>query len=128
MPLTAMSSPTPRSPGSADPPAPSPLHPAVPGCGLRSEDPHRWSQRVTARSDALDLEPGVFLLEDPRAIAASLLRSAEQSTRRKAPPFRSAMSMLCFYINRAGSNLSEERREVLEAAKVELRRLCGREG
>jgi hypothetical protein len=86
----------------------------------------RWSQRVTQASNALDLEAGVFSLADPYAIALSLKRSAEASTRRKADPFRSAMSMLSFYINRAGSQLSRERRERLEAAKDELRALYGR--
>ena len=81
---------------------------------------------MTEHSDALDLEEGVFTLEDPREIAASLKRSAEASSRRKADPFRSAMSMLTFYINRAGHNLPEERRRVLEAAKDELRRLYGK--
>jgi len=90
--------------------------------------PHAsWSQRVTEGSDALDLEPGVFTLEDPREIARSLKCSAERSTRRKAAdPFRSAMSMLTFYINRAGRNLPESRRECLEQAKDELRVLYGR--
>jgi hypothetical protein len=83
----------------------------------------RWSQRVTRESNALDLERGVFSLRDPRAIARSLLRSAEHSKRRKAEPYRSAMSMLVFYINRAGKNLSRERRRKLERAKVELRAL-----
>jgi hypothetical protein len=78
------------------------------------------------QSNALDLEPGVFTLSDPREIAASLKRSADSSTRRKSTPFASAMSMLCFYINRAGSNLSPERREILENAKPELRRLYQR--
>jgi hypothetical protein len=82
---------------------------------------HRWSARVTRESDALDLRAGVFTLEDPRAIARSLKRSAEQSHRRKSDPYRSAMSMLTFYINRAGDNLTDERRKVLEAAKDELR-------
>jgi hypothetical protein len=83
----------------------------------------RWSQRVTQTSNALDLEGGVFAQEDPRQIALSLKRSAERSERRKAEPYRSAMSMLCFYINRAGKNLSAERRAILERAKEELRRL-----
>jgi hypothetical protein len=87
----------------------------------------RWSQKVTKESDALDLEKGVFTLDDPREIAASLKRSAEKSKRRKSSPFRSAMSMLTFYINRAGDDLSEERRETLEAAKDELRKLYGKE-
>ncbi len=86
----------------------------------------RWSQRVTESSNALDLEPGVFTLSDPREIAASLKRSAEASTRRKADPFRSAMSMLNFYINRAGRQLAPEQRVRLEAAKDELRELFGR--
>ncbi|MCO5106148.1 MAG: DUF3175 domain-containing protein [Burkholderiaceae bacterium] len=86
----------------------------------------RWSQRVTETSSALDLEPGVFALRDPRRIARSLKRSAEASTRRKADPFRSAMSMLTFYINRAGRKLPAERRACLERAKDELRALYGR--
>jgi hypothetical protein len=85
-----------------------------------------WSQEVTETSNALDLEPGVFTLEDPHAIAESLRRSAEASTRRKAPPFRSAMSMLVFYINRAGGQLDPAQRERLEQAKDELRELYGR--
>jgi hypothetical protein len=88
----------------------------------------RWSQRVTEKSNALDLEEGVFSLDDPRSIARSLKRSAEESTRRKSEPFRSAMSMLNFYINRAGGNLSKERRAKLEAAKEELRFLYGKKG
>jgi hypothetical protein len=86
----------------------------------------QWSQRVTASSNALDLEPGVFALDDPRRIAESLQRSAEASTRRKAAPFSSAMSMLVFYINRAGSQLDPAQRARLEQAKDELRALYGR--
>ena len=86
----------------------------------------RWSQRVTETSDALDLEPGVFALDDPQEIARSLKRSAERSRRRKADPFRSAMSMLTFYINRAGRALSAVQHARLEAAKDELRALFGR--
>lgn len=86
----------------------------------------RWSQRVTANSNALDLEPGVFRLDDPRAIALSLKRSAERRHRRKTTPFRSAMSMLNFFINRAGRQLTEEQRARLEAAKDELRALYDR--
>ena len=86
----------------------------------------RWSQHVTESSDALDLEAGVFTLEDPREIARSLKRSADASRRRKTEPFRSAMSMLNFYINRAGKSLSETQRTRLEAAKDELRVLYGR--
>jgi succinoglycan biosynthesis protein ExoA len=87
----------------------------------------KWSAEVTAHSDALDLEDHVFESEDPKHIAASLKRSAEESHRRKAEPFRSAMSMLTFYINRAGSKLPDDRRKVLDAAKVELRRAFGRD-
>jgi phosphoenolpyruvate carboxylase len=86
----------------------------------------KWSGRVTRQSNALDLEGGVFTWRDPRKIAASLKRSAEQSTRRKADPYRSALSMLVFYINRGGKNLPESRKRVLERAKVELRRQFGR--
>jgi hypothetical protein len=86
----------------------------------------RWSQTVTERSNALDLEPGVFTLATPRAVAESLRRSAERSQRRKAPAFASAMSMLSFYINRAGRTLDPHRRELLEGAKRELRKLYGR--
>jgi hypothetical protein len=89
--------------------------------------PKNWSARVTRESDALDLEEGVFTWHDPKRIAQSLKESAEASTRRKAPPFRSAMSMLVFYINRAGKNLDETQRKVLEQAKVELRRLYGKQ-
>ena len=86
----------------------------------------RWSQQVTQKSDALDLEHGVFTKGDPKAIARSLKRSAEQSHRRKADPFRSAMSMLTFYVNRAGKTLSRQDRSRLEAAKDELRELFAR--
>src|SRR6266700_2523510 len=86
----------------------------------------RWSQRVTHESKALDLEQGVFSKDDPRSIARSLKRSADRSKRRKADPFRSAMSMLTFYINRAGKTLSKSRRKCLEAAKKELRDLYGK--
>jgi hypothetical protein len=86
----------------------------------------KWSAEVTRRGDALDLEGGVFALDDPKRIAASLKRSAERSTRRKSSPYRSAMSMLTFYVNRAGTNLPADRRRILEEAKVELRRLFGR--
>ena len=86
----------------------------------------RWSQRVTETSDALDLEAGVFTLSDPREIALSLKRSAETSDRRKTTPFRSAMSMLNFYINRAGKILPPQQRKVLEKAKEELRELYGK--
>lgn len=82
----------------------------------------RWSDQVTQSSNALDLEEGVFTWRDPKRIARSLSRSAEASTRRKTTPFRSAMSMLVFYINRAGSNLDSDQRAILEQAKIELRR------
>lgn len=86
----------------------------------------KWSQDVTEHSDALDLKDKVFTLDDPTAIAASLKRSAEQSKRRKGTPFQSAMSMLTFYINRAGKELPKERRDTLERAKGELRKAFGR--
>jgi hypothetical protein len=86
----------------------------------------RWSQRVTERSDAPDLDPGVFTRTDPRSIARSLKRSADRSRRRKADPFRSAMSMLTFYVNRAGKSLSAPQRRRLQRAKEELRRLYKR--
>jgi hypothetical protein len=86
----------------------------------------RWSQAVTTGSDALDLQKGVFSLKDPRKIALSLKRSAEQSTRRKSDPYRSAMSMLVFYINRAGKNLPQADRARLEKAKNELRKAFGK--
>lgn len=91
-----------------------------------AEEKRYWSKHVMETSDALDLEAGVFALDDPRQIARSLKRSAERSRRRKAEPFRSAMSMLTFYINRAGSNLPRQRRAVLEKAKDELRDLYHR--
>lgn len=83
----------------------------------------RWSRRVTETSNALDLDRGVFRKERPAEIAKSLKRSAERSERRKSEPFRSAMSMLNFYINRAGKNLPKKEKEKLEAAKDELRKL-----
>ena len=87
----------------------------------------KWSAEVTRHSNALDLERDVFRQDDPRDIAASLKRSAEQSSRRKAGPFQSAMSMLNFYINRAGRNLPADGKQVLEQAKNELRKAFGRE-
>ena len=93
----------------------------------KPEQTRYWSRRVTETSNALDLERGVFSQRSPRAIAASLKRSAEHSRRRKSEPFRSAMSMLVFYVNRAGKKLPATRRRKLEQAKVELRRLFGRE-
>lgn len=82
-----------------------------------------WSSKVTKGNIALDLEKGVFTWGDPEKIAQSLKHSAEGSTRRKASPFQSAMSMLNFYINRAGKNLRPERRKVLNQTKIELRKL-----
>jgi hypothetical protein len=85
-----------------------------------------WSNYVTKNSYALDLEKNVFTWNDPRKIAESLKRSVEASNRRKAGPFQSAMSMLNFYINRAGKNLSEKRKTILTEAKNELRKLYGK--
>jgi Protein of unknown function (DUF3175) len=87
----------------------------------------RWSQQVTETSNALDLDRGVFHWSDPKRIAQSLKRSAEASKRRNATPFRSAMSMLNFYINRAGSALPAKQKRVLERAKDELRKAFGRD-
>jgi len=94
---------------------------------VRRKGTRYWSGRVTRESDALDLEGGVFKGRDPKRIAASLKRSAERSRRRKSDPYRSAISMLTFYINRAGKNLPASRRRTLEKAKTELRRQFGRE-
>lgn len=87
----------------------------------------KWSGRVTRESDALDLKKGVFKLNDPKKIAASLKRSAERSHRRKADPYRSALSMLTFYINRAGKNLPASRKRKLQDAKGELKTLFGKD-
>ena len=86
----------------------------------------KWSAEVNEHSDALDLEAGLFKLRSPAAIARSLKRSAERSRRRKSPPYRSAMSMLTFYVNRAGKNLTAAQRRRLEGAKGELRKLFGK--
>jgi hypothetical protein len=91
------------------------------------KQPRKWSGRVTRESNALDLEQGVFKGNDPRKIAVSLKRSAEHSKRRKSSPYRSAMSMLVFYINRAGKDLPAGHRKTLEKAKTELRHLFGKE-
>jgi hypothetical protein len=97
------------------------------GTARKRSDARRWSQRVTQTSNALDLEPGVFTWSDPKRIAASLKRSAETSSRRKETPLQSAMSMLNFYSNRAGKNLPESQKRVLDRAKDELRRLFSRD-
>jgi uncharacterized protein DUF3175 len=87
----------------------------------------RWSAVVTRNSDALDLSGGVFTWKDPKRIAGSLKRSAERSRRRKSDPYRSALSMLTFYLNRAGKNLPAARRRTLQRAKDELRKQFGRD-
>jgi hypothetical protein len=92
----------------------------------RSSKTRRWSAQVTKRSDALDLESDVFKGKDPHRIALSLKRSAQRSKRRKGTPYQSAMSMLNFYINRAGTNLPQRQRRILERAKDELREAFGR--
>jgi hypothetical protein len=89
--------------------------------------PKRWSQRVTRESDALDLKQGVFKLTSPKKIAASLKRAAERSSRRKSGAYRSALSMLTFYINRAGKTLPKTQRDRLQRAKIELKLQFGRE-
>lgn len=93
---------------------------------VRKSATKKWSGRVTEESDALDLEEGIFTWKDPKKIAASLKRSAEASKRRKSSSLRSAMSMLTFYINRAGKHLDKKQRDILEQAKEELRRLYDR--
>ena len=93
---------------------------------LRSSFSIKWSQKVAKESNALDLEEGVFTWKSPKKIALSLKKSADSSRRRKALPYRSAMSMLVFYINRAGKNLDKEQASVLERAKHELRQLYGK--
>ena len=92
-----------------------------------SASPKRWSQRVTRESDALDLKHGVFKLTNPKKIAASLKRSAERSSRRKAGAYRSALSMLTFYINRAGKTLPKTQRDRLQRAKTELKHQFGKD-
>ncbi|OQP52536.1 hypothetical protein A4H97_24730 [Niastella yeongjuensis] len=89
--------------------------------------PKKWSHHVMETSDALDLQSGIFKSKDPKKIASSLKRSAEKSKRRKGTPFQSAMSMLNFYINRAGKHLTAKEKQPLEKAKPELRKLFGRE-
>jgi hypothetical protein len=93
---------------------------------MKNKKKKYWSGEVTKHSIALDLEEGVFTWDDPKKIAKSLKHSADVSTRRKAAPFQSAMSMLNFYINRAGKNLKPEKKKILEQAKVELRKLFGK--
>ena len=95
--------------------------------GAKAKGPRKWSAGVMARSDAMDLQSGVFKSRNARQVALSLKRSAESSHRRKSTPFRSAMSMLNFEINRGGKNLSAEQRRVLNQAKVELRKVFHRE-
>ena len=94
---------------------------------MAKKSTRRWSAGVTKRSDALDLEQGVFTWKDPKRIAESLKHSAETSRRKKADSYRSALSMLTFYINRAGGNLPAARRRVLMRAKDELRKQFGRD-
>jgi hypothetical protein len=96
------------------------------GSSRRSRTGRRWSRHVTEHSDAMTLDKGVFTSRDPQRIAASLKRSAERSRRRKANPFRSALSMLTFYINRAGKKLPASRKRTLMRAKDELRKQFGK--
>jgi len=93
----------------------------------KKAEPKKWSAKVTKNSNAMDLEENIFESDDPKKIAESLKHSAEKSKRRKTTPFQSAMSMLNFYINRAGKNLPESQKEILEKAKDELREAFGRE-
>ena len=103
---------------------PSPRAPRIRATSRKA--PRLWSAEVTQRSNALDLQPGVFTWKDPKQIAASLKRSAETSRRKKTDSYRSALSMLSFYINRAGTNLAPARRRILTRAKGELRKQFGR--
>jgi hypothetical protein len=100
---------------------------AAPRSAAKRRGGRKWSRHVTERSDALDLEQGVFKQKDPKRIAASLKRSAERSRRRKADPYRSALSMLTFYMNRAGKNLPSTQKKTLTEAKGELRKQFGRD-
>jgi hypothetical protein len=93
---------------------------------MAKKSPQKWSARVTRQSNALDLESGVFTWKDPARIARSLKASAQSSTRRKSDPYRSALSMLVFYINRAGRNLPASRKNVLNRAKMELKKQFGK--
>ena len=102
------------------------VHARTRSSARRKKPVRKWSGRVTATSDALDLKQKVFKQRSASAIARSLKRSAERSHRRKSSPYRSAMSMLVFYINRAGKNLPASRRRVLESAKGELRKAFGK--
>jgi hypothetical protein len=95
--------------------------------GTRRSSPKRWSHRVTEESDALDLKRGVFKLTSAKKIAASLKQSAEHSSRRKTGAFRSALSMLTFYIHRAGKTLPKAQRDRLQRAKAELKHQFGRD-
>jgi hypothetical protein len=104
---------------------PMPASSTHPAKSRGSHTPRRWSAGVTKRSNALDLDADLFTWKNPRSIARSLKRSAEQSRRRKSSPYRSAMSMLTFYINRAGKNLPAKQRKVLEDAKDVLREEFG---
>jgi hypothetical protein len=97
------------------------------GVEFMAQAKKKWSQDVTEHSNALDLKRHVFESNNPKEIARSLKHSAEESDRRKSSPFRSAMSMLTFYINRAGKNLPEKQKNVLEDAKDELRKEFGKE-
>lgn len=94
---------------------------------MKSKKAKYWSGKVTKESNALDLEPNVFTLKDPKKIALSLKKSALESGRKKANPFQSAMSMLNFYINRAGKNLPKQRKKILEKSKDELRKLFNKD-
>jgi hypothetical protein len=96
------------------------------GHKLKYSSPGDWTAKVTRESNALDLEQGVFTWKDPRKIAKSQKNSADTSSRRKLPPFRAAMSMLVFYINRAGSKLDSDQKRIPKQAKDELRKLYGK--
>ena len=113
-------------PGVEDPPAGAAMPRTATRRKIRRKGGRRWSGYVTTHSNALDLDRGIFTWKDPKKIAHSLRRSAERSGRRKADPYRSALSMLTFYINRAGKNLPAGRRRTLQRAKSELRKEFGK--
>ncbi len=104
-----------------------PAKPVAKNSSSKKSTREKWSQSVTEHSDAMDLEKNVFTLKDPKKIAASIKKSAEKSNRRKAGPFQSAMSMINFYENRGGKNISAAQKKILDQSKDELRKLFGRD-
>ncbi len=106
---------------------PAPKTSAIKKTASKKSAPKKWSKSVTEHSDAMDLEHDIFKSKDPKKIAASVKKSAEESKRKKAGPFQSAMSMINFYENRGGKNISAAQKKILDKSKEELRKLFGRE-